>query len=264
MKKLFLVVLLGAGLALFVGVDVVKGAIGRARDHVRETLTADVPLRTQLAEAEAQIDAYAESVIRGEVAAENLAEMIRDVDREVQTLAGKVERERSTLAALRRGLEVVPTSTAPTEAEREAVRLSRVFTAQAKLLTRRQEDLVRLRREHETTLANLEEAKAEQARLTDEVMVLAAEIESLEARTAAARTREAVGDAVVASSGYAEAQARLQQIRTTVKERNKLLEYYEYERREVRSDGAASLSAGDVPADVRSAIDEALAAFPER
>ena len=262
MKKLILIGLVAAGLVAFVGVDVVRGALGRARTEIRETLTSDVPLRTQLAEAQTQIDAYAESVIRGEVAAENLAEMIRDVEREVRGLDAGVERERLALVAMRRGLEVVPTSTATTNEEREALRRTRMFRAKAELLDRRRGDLDRLNQEYATTLASLEEARSEQARLSQEVHVLAAEIESLEARTAAAQTREAVGDAIISSSGYAEAQKRLKSVRSAIRERNKLLEYYEYERRPVRGSDASVTRPSDLPADPRAAIDDALAAHP--
>lgn len=264
MKKLLLIGLVAAGLIAFVGVDVVRNALGHARDEIRETLTANVPLRTQLAEAQARIDAYAESVIRGEVAAENLSEMIKDVERETRVLETRVERERLALVSMRRGLEVVPTSTATTEEEREALRRTRIFRAQAQLLDRRRQDLARLEHEHETTLASLEEARSEQTRLAQEVHVLAAEIESLEARTAAARTRDAVGDALVSSSGYAEAQKRLKEIRSSIRERNKLLEYYEYERRPIITDAACSAVTEYHPADARAAIDDVLAAFPDR
>lgn len=262
MKKLILIGLVAAGLVAFVGVDVVRGALGRARNEIRETLTSDVPLRTQLAEAQTQIDAYAESVIRGEVAAENLAEMIRDVQREVKGLETGVERERVALVAMKRGLEVVPTSTAQTDEEREALRRTRLFRAKAELLDRRRKDLERLNLEYESTLASLQEARNEQARLAQEVHVLAAEIESLEARTAAARTREAVGDAIVSSSGYAEAQQKLKGIRSSIRERNKLLEYYEYQRRPVNGEMAIDVRVDTYAEDPRTAIDEALAAFP--
>lgn len=264
MKKLIVIGLLAAGLVAFVGVDVVRGALGQAREEIRESLTSQIPLRTQLAEAQAQIDAYAESVIRGEVAAENLTEMIHDVEREVRVLNVSVERERTALVSMRRGLEVVPTSTAPNDEDREAVRRTRLFRAKAELLDRRSQDLARLQREHASTLASLEEARHEQARLAEEVHVLAAEIESLEARTAAARTREAVGDAIVSSSGYADAQERLKSVRSTIRERNKLLEYYEYERRPIRTTGSLTAEFEEVNTDGRAAIDDVLAAFPQR
>lgn len=264
MKKLIVIGLLAAGLVAFVGVDVVRGTLGRARDEIRESLTSQIPLRTQLAEAQAQIDAYAESVIRGEVAAENLTEMIRDVEREVRVLDVNVDRERTALLAMRRGLEVVPTSTATTDEEREAVRRTRLFKAKAELLERRRQDLARLQREHASTVASLEEARHEQARLAEEVHVLAAEIESLEARTAAARTRKAVGDAIVSSSGYDEAQQRLKNVRSAIRERNKLLEYYEYERRPIRTSDSLTAELEDTDTDARAAIDDVLAAYPAR
>ena len=261
MKKILFLTVIGAALVAFVGVDVVKGSLSSARHEIRETLTANTPLKTQLAEAQALVDAYAESVIKGEVAAENLAEMIANVEREVRVLDVRVERERLALVDIRRDLEVVPTSTGPRPEDDEARRRVRTFKAQSALLERRHGDLARLRDEHAATLASLEEARSEQERLAQEVHVLAAEIESLEARTAAARTREAVGEAIVSSSGFAEAQERLKKVRSTVRERNKLLSYYEYERRPVRT-GASLLEAGEPTEDPRTAIDEALAAFP--
>ena len=94
--------------------------------------------------------------------------------------------------------------------------------------------------------------------------MLAAEIESLEARTAAARTREAVGDAIVSSSGYANAQERLKNVRNSIRERNKLLEYYEYERRPIRTAGSLTAEFENVNPDARAAIDDVLAAYPQR
>jgi len=266
MKKLLILTLVGAALVAFVGVDVVKGSLGRARDDIRASLTANVPLETQLAEAQALVDSYAESVIKGEVASENLAEMIQGVKREVRVLEGRVGRQRLALVSLKRNLEVVPTSTAPRPEDREAVQRARVFKAQSALLARRRADLDRLQKEYAATQGSLAEARSEQQRLAEEVHVLAAEIESLEARTAAARTRKAVGDATISSSGFAEAQEHLKKIRSTVKERNKLLTYYEYERRPVHanSEGIAVTADDDgLAEDPRAAIEDALASFPD-
>jgi len=262
MKKIVLIALVGAALVVFVGTDVVKGALTRAREEIRSNLTAHMPLDQQVAEARALVDRYAESVIKGEVAAENLAEMIQQVEREVRVLDTRVENERLALVRIRRDLEVVPTSTLPREEERTAARRVQAFKAQAQLLDRRRADLSRLKKEYGNTMASLGEAKAEQQRLAEEVHALSAEIESLEARTAAARTREAVGNAIVSSSGYAEAQKKLKEIRSSVKERNKLLAYYEVERRPVRQ--VTDLVEAEVSVDPRGAIDEALAAWPKR
>jgi chromosome segregation ATPase len=263
MKKLFLITLLGAGLVAFVGADAIGGALHRARDAVRDQLTADLPLRTQLAEARAQVDAYAESVIRGEVAAENLSEMIAGVEREVRVLGTRVERQRLALVDAQRQLEVVPTSTGDRPEERAALRLAHAFRAQSELLQRRRQDLERLQSEHVATLASLAEARGEQARLAEEVKVLAAEIQSLDARTAAARTREAVGDATVSSSGFAGARERLDRIRTQLREKNKLLQYYAYERAPVTDDALGGALDAGTSLDPRQAVEEALAAWPE-
>jgi predicted RNase H-like nuclease (RuvC/YqgF family) len=263
MKKLFLLAAAGALLVTFVGTDVVGATFGRARTALRERLTANVPLRTQLAEARAQVDAYAESVIKGEVAAERLDATIARVDREVATLAAKVERDRDGLLALRRDLEAVPVSSAgDPAAQREALQRSRQFRTLTTLLERRRADLERLKAERDATLRSVTEAKAEQVRLNQEIRVLAAEIESLEARTAAARTREAVGDAGLSSSGYAKATERLDALRAQILEKNKRLQYYEVERGALLEDGDLLVEEG--PSDALSAVESALLTVPAR
>jgi len=99
-------------------------------------------------------------------------------------------------------------------------------------------------------------------RLGEEIRVLYAEVESLNARKAAASTRDAVGDRTIAGSGFSKAQERIQEIRSSVREQNKLLQYYEYER-VVHVDTAEAM-AMEAPTDAVTAIDEALAAYPAR
>lgn len=268
MKKVVLIAALAIGLVAFVGTDVLKSSVGSVREAVRDALTAEVPLSQQLAEAQAQVDAYAESIIRGEVAAENLRDMIGGVQREVRALTVRVDRERKALAALRTrlGADAVPAGLTPDDGtdERRALRRVRAFEAANQLLVRRTKDLERLETEYKATLDSLAKARGEQIRLGEEIHVLAAELESLHARKAAARTRDAVGDSSVSSSGYAEAQERIRKIRTALREQNKLLQYYEYERRPVSTSSALDVQVDVTVGDPRSAIDEALAAFPGR
>jgi phage shock protein A len=262
-----MIALLAIGLAAFVGTDVIKSSVGSVRTAVRDALTSEVPLTNQLAEAQAQVDAYAESIIRGEVAAENLRDMIAGVEREVRALTVRVERERQTLAAMRtdfgsRG-EAVPATLTPESGganARHVLRRVRSFQANNELLTRRTSDLERLNGEYQATLASLEQARGEQLRLGEEIRVLAAEVESLHARKAAARTRTAVGDASISGSGFADAQGRIARIRAKLREQNKLLQYYEYER-VVRNDTVEAVTAGSA-VDPATAIEEALAAYP--
>jgi len=267
-KKMVMIAVVAIGLAAFVGTDVIKSSVGSVRTAVRDALTSEVPLKNQLAEAQAQIDAYAENIIRGEVAAENLRDMIAGVEREVRALTVRVDRERETLAALHadfgaRGAAVPATLKPETgEDSRQVLRRVRSFEANNELLARRTSDLERLRNEYQTTLASLEKARGEQVRLGEEVRVLAAEVESLQARKAAARTRSAVGDVSISGSGFAEAQDRIANIRAKLREQNKLLQYYEYER-VVRLDSEAALTA-DSPSDPATAIEAALAAYPGR
>jgi len=268
MKKMAVIALVAIGVAAFVGTDVIKSSVGSVRIAVRDALTSEVPLTNQLAEAQAQIDTYAESIIRGEVAAENLRDMIGGVEREVRGLSVRVDRERTALATLRDGFgtsgEAVPASLKPENGPESRVVLRRVRSFQAgnELLVRRTGDLERLHGEYEATLASLEKARAQQARLGEEVRVLAAEVQSLQARKAAASTRAAVGDASIHSSGFADAQAKIAKIRSKLRQQNKLLQYYAYERVEriERSDALMT----SAPTDPATAIDAALAAYPGR
>ncbi len=269
MKKLALIAFVAIGLAAFVGTDVIKSTVGSVRSNVRDALTAEVPLQNQLAEAQAQVDTYAESIIRGEVAAENLRDMIGGVEREVRGLTVRVDRERVALATLRDGLtaetggEIRTASTlheVPVKDQRRTLRRVRSFKASSELLGRRTSDLERLKGEYAATISSLEQARTEQSRLGEEIHVLAAELESLSARKAAARTRNAVGDSSISGSGYSAAKDRIATIRAKLREQNKLLQYYEYER-VVRVDGAESV-ATDLSADPVTAIDEVLASYP--
>ena len=272
MKKMALIALVAIGLVAFVGTDVIKSSVGSVRSDIREALTSEVPLQNQLAEAQTQVDRYAESIIRGEVAAENLRDMIAGVEREVRGLTVRVDRERVALASLRDGFMAdgqngeIRTATTLHEIQsdkdrHQALRRVRAFRASSELLTRRTSDLERLKGEYGATIASLEKARTEQARLGEEVRVLAAELESLNARKAAARTRNAVGDSSIDGSGYNAARERIAKIRSKLREQNKLLQYYEYER-VVRVDGSADPVVSDLDADPVTAIDEALASYP--
>src|SRR5262245_55577641 len=105
-RKLFWTAALAAGVVAFVGTDVLKHTWSRARNAVRSSLESGVPLQTQLAEARAQVDAYAEHVIKAEVAADALARTITETEREVRTLAVRADRERQTLGETKERLAV--------------------------------------------------------------------------------------------------------------------------------------------------------------
>jgi predicted nucleic acid-binding Zn-ribbon protein len=233
-KKLIVTALVVGGVVTFVGADVVGRTLHRARESVRSSLTSSVPLRTQVAEARAQVDRYAENVIRGEIAAESLADTLARTEREVKARRAGVARERAQLAALHATLEQRGTSTyavaggatpAPSDDDRAAVRRAREFQAAVVILERREQDLAALQRDHEATLKEVASAKAAQARLAEEVTVLQAEVEALEARTAVAQTRKAA-DASIDRSGFGEAEARIAAIRGSIREQDRRLEYY--------------------------------------
>jgi chromosome segregation ATPase len=262
-RKLFWVAILATGVVAFVGTDVVKHSWCRARTAVRQSLTANVPLKTQLVEARAQVDAYAEHVIKAEVAAENLARAINETEREVRALAVRAQRERAVLGETKEQLTVSTVSVDTShQVAQEAARRVQSFRLTSQALERRMSDLATLRQEHAATQKALDDARGEQVRLSQEVTTLAAELQSLEARTAAARTRESVGDATVASSGYAAAREKIDAIRSAIVEKDKLLRYYEVRREAGAAASEALAPVPSTPDEALGAIDEALAAYP--
>jgi hypothetical protein len=231
-RRLFLIALILTGVAAFVGFDVVGASVRSAREAVRTRITSAIPLRTQLAEAKAQVDAYAENVIRGEIAAENLADRISETAREVSLRKAGLERERSSLHALRSSLErdtarlVSDGPRQVSEEERAAMRRAREFQAAQTIAERRAKDLEGLRSDHAATLREIAAAKEQQTRMAEEVSVLEAEVVALEARESVAQTRAACRDASIDASGHGAAQQRLTSIRDRIKEKNRRLEYY--------------------------------------
>ncbi len=274
MKKLLYLGLAAGAVVAFVGADIIGSAVGDARDSIRTALTKDVPLETRLAEAKVKIDAYAENIIDGEVAAANMKDMIAETEREVRGLTARAAHERKTLVALRDHFgtsvtadgvqEVVPTSYGVQDGAvaRDAIVHVRSFKATSEMLTRREADLVRLREQYDNTLGALSQARQERVRLSEEARVLEAEVESMTARKAAAQTRQSVGDHGISSSGYAEAETSLKQIRSEIRKQNKLLKYYET-RYEMEHPAHASVHTYTVEAgDAGKAIEEALASYP--
>ena len=224
-----------------------------------------MPLRTQVAEARAQVDRYAENVIRGEIAAEALADTLARTEREVKGRRAGVARERAQLASLHATLEQRGTSTyaaaggaapAPNDEERTAVRRAREFQVAVVILERREQDLAALQRDHDATLKEVASAKAAQTRLAEEVTVLQAEVEALEARTVVAQTRKAA-DASIDRSGFGEAEARIAAIRGSIREQDRRLEYYARRSEALHAADASDPFAGETAVDALKAALEA-------
>mgnify|MGYP001811718233 CR=1 FL=1 len=273
MRRIFFLGLGGILLASFIGMDVVKSAVKDARSSIRGALTKEVPLETRLAEARARIDAYAENIIEGEVAASNLEDMIHATERDTRALDVRTTRERERLVVLKAGLQamqgkngeqVVATSMQPLRAEdpgsRSVLAAASAYKRHSEILARRLKDLERLRAQHAQTQQALQQARVERQRLAEEARVLEAEIASLRARRSAAQTRESVGNIGISSSGFAEADASLKKIRNEIRKQDKLLGYYEMRQTmDAPVHGMALEGLSDDPA---TAIEEALAAYP--
>ena len=273
MKKLIILGLAVGALVAFVGTDVVGSAVSNAREGIREVLTSDIPLETRLAEANAKIDAYAENIIDGEVAAASMKDMIAETEREVRSLEARVSHERKTLLALRTRLgsvsadgtqQLVPASLSEVPdgtARRDAMRYVESYRATSEMLTRRHKDLERLNGQYKATVAALDKARSERMRLSEEARVLKAEIESMNARKAAAQTRASVGDKSITSSGFAEADGSLKTIRNELRKQEKLLQYYEMRQEADVARWSADTYVPDA-VDAGQAIEEVLAAYP--
>lgn|GEM_PF-2610319 len=265
-KKFIVTAIVVGGVVTFVGTDVVGRTLHRARASVRASLTSDIPLRTQVAEARAQVDRYAENVIRGELAAEALADTLARTEREVKARRSGVARERAQLASLHAALEQrgsttyasagAPPTAARSDEDRGAIRRAREFQAAVVILERREQDLAALQRDHDTTLQEVASAKAAQARLAEEVTVLQAEVEALEARTVVAQTRKAA-DASIDRSGFGEAEARILAIRGTIREQDRRLEYYARRSEALRDADAFDPFASETAVDALKAALEA-------
>lgn len=273
MKRIFLLGLGGIVLVSFVGMDVVRSAVKDARSSIRGALTKEVPLETRLAEARARIDAYAENIIEGEVAASNLEDMILETERDTRSLDVRTKREREHLVVLRAGLEamqgkrgeqVIAASMQPLRADtagsQAVLAAASAYKRHSEVLTRRLKDLQRLRAQHAQTQQALQQARVERQRLAEEARVLEAEIASLRARRSAAQTRESVGNVGISSSGFAEADASLKNIRNEIRKQDKLLGYYEM--RQTMDAPVHGMSLEGLSGDPATAIEEALAAYP--
>jgi septal ring factor EnvC (AmiA/AmiB activator) len=274
MRRLFLLGLGGIVLVSFIGMDVVQSAVKDARSSIRGALTKEVPLETRLAEARARIDAYAENIIEGEVAAANLEDMIQATERDTRALDVRTTRERERLVVLRAGLDalharkgeqVVAAATmqplrAADAGGQAVLAAASAYKRHSEILVRRQQDLERLRAQHAQTQQALQQARVERQRLAEEARVLEAEIASLRARRSAAQTRESVGNVGISSSGFAEADAALKHIRSEIRKQDKLLGYYEM--RQTMDAPVHGMSLEGLSDDPATAIEEALAAYP--
>lgn len=275
MRRIFLLGLGGIVLVSFIGMDVVQSAVKDARSSIRGALTKEVPLETRLAEARARIDAYAENIIEGEIAASNLEDMIHATERDTRTLGVRTTREREHLVVLRAGLEamqgkrgeqVIAASMQPLRANnagsQAVLSAASAYKRHSEMLGRRVKDLERLRGQHAQTQQALQQARVERQRLAEDARMLEAEIASLRARRSAAQTRESVGNVGISSSGFAAADAALKNIRNEIRKQDKLLGYYEM--RQTMDAPVHGLALEGLSDDPATAIEEALAAYPAK
>jgi len=254
MKKLILIVLgLGAAGA-FIGVDAVSAFVDKTRTSVRSSLmTPEMELQSQLASARELSEKCSESVVHGRVALARLDSMIQERDRELARRAKALDRDRAVLETRKGLLEENLTAyvisnerVSRRTLNRDALLRARAYATDKSIHDQLEETLSELRAQRAQTAAEIEEATVEQTRLGVEVQALEAELENLKARRAVAQTREEA-KYVFDRSAFDQARDKISELRATIAEQHKRLDYYH------RVGGARK---GLIPADDVEAVTE--------
>jgi len=259
MKKLFLIGLGLAGAAAFVGFDAVHAFFDKTRSSVRASLmTPEMDLQAKLAEAQSLSERCGESVVAGRVSMARLDSMLRDRERELQRRRACLERDRLVLEARSELLKrnqpaylVHNEEISFKTLNRDALLRARAFATDKEVAEHVARSLEELRAQRAQTAEDIEEATAEQARLDTEVTSLRAELEALKARRAVAQTREEAAY-VFDRSVFDKAREKVAEIRATIAEQNKRLDFYARTPREAK---------GLVPADVDVAEEDGVEAI---
>ena len=102
---------------------------------------------------------------------------------------------------------------------------ARAFKTDRAVLQHLEDTIVDLRAQSTHTGAEIEAAEGEQARLREEISSLRAELENLKARRAVAQTREEAGY-IFDRSTFDNAREKVAELRATIAEQNKRLDFY--------------------------------------
>ncbi len=257
MKKL---ILIGIGLAFaggFIGFDAVRAFVHKTRQDVRSKLMSpEMELKAQISGAHELAEKCAESVINGKVSLARLDSMIEERARDLDRRQKSLERDRVVLetrqALLREGRAVYLINreeVSPRTLNRDAVLRAKSFSTDREIYHHLEATLEELRAQRVSTAAEIEAAVVEQARLDEEILSLKAQLESLTARRAVAQTREE-SQYVFDRSTFDQARDKVAEIRATIAEQNKRLDFYGR-----RSVGGRGLIPADVDVPEESGID---------
>jgi predicted nucleic acid-binding Zn-ribbon protein len=233
MKKLILIGIGVACAAGFIGFDAVSAFVDQTRSDVRSKLMSpEVELQAQISEAQELSERCGESVINGQVALSRLDALIRERVRELDRRRGALARDRQVLESRQSLLQegraiymIGHEEVSRRTLNRDAVLRAKAYATDRGIAQHLEETLVELKTQRAQTAAEIEEATVEQRRLTEEISSLKAELENLKARRAVAQTREEAAY-IFDRSTFDRARDKVAEIRATIAEQNKRLDFY--------------------------------------
>ncbi len=266
-KKLLLV---GIGLLAaiaFIGFDAVGLFVDNARSNIRAHLTSpEMDLQQKLSEAKELSERCADSVIKGRVALSRLDSMISQRQRDLTRRHSMLERDQKVLRTRRALLQdgsktylISNERVSRRTLNRDALLRAKAYATDREIYDHLEVTLDELRGQRVQTAAEIEDAMSEQVRLESEVTSLNADLENLKARRAVAQTREEAAY-VFDRSTFDEARDKIAEIRATIAEQNKRLDFYKRHKT-----GGKGLIPADIDVADESgvqAIDELLGAEP--
>jgi predicted nucleic acid-binding Zn-ribbon protein len=233
MKKL---ILIGIGLAVaagFIGFDAVHAFVDKTRSDVRSKLMSpEMEIQAKLSEAKELSEKCGESVINGRVAMVRLDTMIEERAREIDRREKYLDRDRRVLESRQTLLQENRTiyligndEVSRRTLNRDALLRAKAYSTDREIYQHCEETLAELKVQRAQTAAEIEEATVEQKRLHEEVSALKAELENLKARRAVAQTREEAAY-IFDRSTFDQARDKIAEIRATIAEQNKRLDFY--------------------------------------
>ncbi|MHC4959088.1 MAG: hypothetical protein ACYTGN_12010 [Planctomycetota bacterium] len=233
MKKLILVGIGLAGAAAFIGFDAVEAFVDHTRSHVRSHLMSpEMELQKQLAEAKRLSHSCVESIQQGEMSLAKLDTLIEERERDLAYRNRQLAFQRTVLEA-RKGLldsglqriEIRGELYNRGEVNRDAVLRAKTYSSNRDICQQLEETLMALKMQRDQTSHEIKEAATEQKRLENDVAVLKAELENLQARKAVAQTRSEA-EYVFDRSTFDQARDKIAEIRATIAVQNRQLDLY--------------------------------------
>jgi chromosome segregation ATPase len=265
MKKLILIGIGLAGAGAFIGFDAVGAFVDKTRSQVRSTLMSpEMELQAQISSAEELSEKCANSVIDGQMALVRLDSMIEERSRDLSRRRKALSHDRRVLETRRVLLQenrnvylIGREEVSKRTLNRDALLRAKAFSTDKEIVLHLEDGLAELRAQRAQTAAEIEEANVEMGRLEVEVTSLKAELENLKARRAVAQTREE-SRYIFDRSSFDKARDKVTEIRATIAQQNKRLDFYSR-----RSSARRGLIPADVERPEEDGVDAIAAALGE-